>query len=104
MEKSPNQGDYKGASESYPLLEYTLKTKQTKPLSICIWFLKISISWNWFLNLIFELDFLSISNLIFAGYTGSKNQVGNRQKIELKNQVKKSLLWNRDFKKSSTDR
>ena len=49
-------------------------------------------------------DFLSIWNLIFAGYTGSKNQVWNRQKIKLKNQVKKSISWNRDFKKSSTDR
>ena len=28
------------------------------------------------------LDFLSISNLNFAGYTGSKNQVRNRQKIK----------------------
>jgi len=28
-----------------------------------------------FLNLIFEFDFLSLWNLIFAGYTGSKNQV-----------------------------
>ena len=36
--------------------------------------------------MIFELDFLSISNLIFAGYTGSKNQVWNRQKIKFKNQ------------------
>ena len=38
------------------------------------------------MKLIFELDFLSISNLIFAGYTGSKSQVSNRQKIKLKNQ------------------
>ena len=35
-------------------------------------------------KLIFELDFLSILNLIFAGYTGSKNQVWNKQKIKLK--------------------
>ena len=28
-----------------------------------------------FLNLVHELDFLHISNWIFAGYTGSKNQV-----------------------------
>ena len=38
------------------------------------------------LHLIFEkldeLDFLSISNLDFAGYTGSKSQVQNRQKIK----------------------
>ena len=60
--------------------------------------------WILSLNLIFELDFLSVSKLIFSGYTGSKNQVWYRQKIELKNQVKKSILRNRDFKKSSTDR
>ena len=30
-----------------------------------------------------ELDFLSISNLNFAGHTGSKNQFPNRQKIKL---------------------
>jgi hypothetical protein len=29
-----------------------------------------------------ELDFLSTSNLNFAGYTGSKNQVQTRQKIK----------------------
>ena len=34
-------------------------------LPICTWLFKISILWNWFLNLIFYLDFLSISNLIF---------------------------------------
>ena len=50
------------------------------------------------MNLIFELDFLSISNWIFAGYTGSKNQVWNRQKINFKNQVQKSIFWTRDFK------
>jgi len=32
---------------------------------------------------------LSVSNWIFAGYTGSKNPVWNRQK----NPVKKSILW-----------
>ena len=48
---------------------------------------EISISQNLFLNLIFELDFFSISNWIFTGYTGSKNQVWNRQKINFKNQV-----------------
>ena len=44
----------------------------------------------YFTKLIFELDFwtwyLSILNLIFSGYTGSKNQVWNRQEIKLKNQ------------------
>ena len=29
-----------------------------------------------------KLDFLSSSNLIFAGYTGSKNQVRTRKKIK----------------------
>ena len=29
-----------------------------------------------------ELEFLSISNLNFAGYTGSKNQVRTRPKIK----------------------
>ena len=46
--------------------------------------------WTWFL----DLNFLSILNLIFAGYTGSKNQVWNRQK----NQVQNSISWNTDFK------
>jgi hypothetical protein len=39
-----------------------------------------------FTKLIFELDFLSISNSIFAGCTGSKNRVCNRKKIKFKNQ------------------
>ena len=63
-----------------------IEAKNTNPLSICTWFLKISISRNLFLNLIFELDFLSILNLILAGYTDSKDQVWNRQKIKFKNQ------------------
>ena len=61
------------------------QTRVSFPLSICTWFLNISISQNWFLNMIFELDFLSISNLIFAGHTGTKNQVWNKQIIKLKN-------------------
>ena len=40
----------------------------------------------YFTKLIFELDFLSIWNLIFESYTCSKNHVWNRQK----NQVQKS--------------
>ena len=37
--------------------------------------------WTWFfVNC--ELDFLSIASLIFAGYTGSKNPVRTRQKIQ----------------------
>ncbi len=47
------------------------------------------------MNLIFELDFLSISNLIFAGYTGSKIQVWNTQTIKFKNKVKKIKLLKR---------
>ena len=52
------------------------------------------------LELNFELAFLSISNLIFTASVACKNQVANRQK----NQVQKSIWWNRDLKKSSTDR
>ena len=59
---------------------------------------EISSSRNWFLNLIFELDFLSISNLIFTACVACKNPVRNRQKIKFKNQVQKSFSWNRDFK------
>ena len=62
------------------------------PLSSCNWVLKSLVYeidfWTWFF-FYFELD--------FTGYTGSKNQVWNRQKIKLKNRVKKSILWNRDF-------
>ena len=36
------------------------------------------------------LNFLSSSNLIFAGYTGSKNQVRTRQEIEF---VSKSIFF-----------
>ena len=48
------------------------------PLLISTWFLK-SLVWKIKFN---ELDFLYISNWIFAGYTGSKNQVRNRQQIQ----------------------
>ena len=44
-----------------------------------------------FLTGFFNWIFFSISNMIFVGYTGSKNQVWNRQKIKLKDQVKKSI-------------
>ena len=44
--------------------------------------------------MIFGLDFLSISNLIFEGYKGSKDQVWNRQKIKLENWIKKTKLRN----------
>ena len=49
-----------------------------------------------------------ISKLIFAGYTGSKNQVGTKQKIKFV--LKSIFFWvcnnlpNWLFKKSSTDR
>ena len=51
----------------------------------------------YFTKLIFELDFLFISNLIFTVCVACKNQVQNRQKMKFKNQVQKSFLWNRDF-------
>ena len=54
------------------------------------WYFKISISRNWFLNSIIELDFLSIWNLILAGYSGSKNQVRTLQKIKF---VSKSIFF-----------
>ena len=44
----------------------------------CTWFLKNQV---WKINLD-ELDFLSVLNLNFAGYTGGKNQVQTRQKIK----------------------
>ena len=54
------------------------------PVSICTWF------WNlYFMKLIFELDFLSISNLIFTACVACKNPLRNRQKIKLNNQVRK---------------
>ena len=63
-------------------------------------------SWQtWFLAY-FELDFYflcslqkSISKLIFAGYTGSRNQVWNRLKIQLVKVDFSKLI----FQKSSTD-
>ena len=58
---------------------------QTNPLSIILYLIFKNI---YFTKLIFELDFLSIWNLIFAGYTGSKNQVWNRQKIKFKIQFR----------------
>ena len=53
-------------------------TNWAYPLLIYTWFLKYQV-WKIKLD---ELDFLSISNLNFAGYTGSKNQVQTRQKFE----------------------
>ena len=48
------------------------------PLLICTWILKFLV-WKIKLD---ELDFLFILNWIFPGYTDSKNQVQNRQKIK----------------------
>ena len=47
-----------------------------------------------------KLDFLSSSNLIFAGYTGIKNQVRTRQKIEF---VSKSFFFEFEIEKKSSD-
>ena len=60
------------------------------------WKIKLekSISTNW----IFSLQ-TSISKLIFAGYTGSKNQVRNRLKIQFVELDFSKLI----FQKSSTD-
>jgi hypothetical protein len=66
-------------------LYFRTPVNESFSIFICTWFSKISISRNWFSISIFELDFLSISNLIFAGYTGNKNKVWNRQKFKLKN-------------------
>ena len=53
---------------------------------------EICIPQNWFFNLIFYLDFLSISNLIFTACLACKNQVRNRKKssskIEIENQIR----------------
>ena len=49
----------------------------TPVLLICTWILKFLV-WKIKFD---ELDFLSISTWIFAGYTGSKNQVQTRKKI-----------------------
>ena len=50
------------------------------------------------MNLIFELDYLSISNWIFIAWVACKNPVQNRQKIKFKHQFQKSISWPRDFK------
>ena len=78
------------------MYSYCLTSSLSKcTLLICTWFLKSLVYeldfLTWFFNLIFEFDFLScISNWNFACYTGSKNQVWNRQKIKFKSQVQKS--------------
>ena len=58
-----------------------------------------------------KLHFLFSSNLIFAGYTGSKNQLRTRQKIEFVSKWiffwvrnRKKIEWHSIFQKSSGDR
>ena len=62
---------------------------QVTLLSICTWFLKDSISQNWFLNLIFEL--------FWTGFLQATQAVKIKFEIE-KNQIQKLISWNRDFK------
>ena len=70
---------------------YTYSTVQQEP-SCHLWNL-------YFMKLIFELDILSISNLIFTAYVACKNQVQNRQKIKfistikLKNQCREIVIF-----------
>ena len=70
---------------------------QVVPIYLYLIF-EMSSSRTRFLNLIFKLDFLSISNLIFTACLGCKNPVQNLQKIQLKNHVQKSHLQTRYFK------
>ena len=58
-----------------------------------------------------KLNFLSSLNLIFAGYTGSKNQVRTRQKIKFVSKAIffrvwnwKKIEWHPIFQESSGDR
>ena len=74
------------------MLLCTVPCRLSPYLSVLDFFLNLYFT-KLILNLIFELDFLSIWNLIFAGYTGSKNQVWNRQKIKLKNLLREIQIW-----------
>ena len=69
-----------------------LITSLANPLFICTWFLKSLVHkidfWTWFF-VYFKLDFYCLQK------SSSK---------QTKNQVQKSIWWNRDFQKSSTDR
>ena len=73
--------------------------QHTNLQSICTWFFESAFYeidfWTWFF-VFYKLD--------FTVCVACKNQVPNRQKIKLKNWVKKSISWNRDSKKSRTDR
>ena len=64
---------------------FSIRTKKivSNTLSKCTWFLKYLVR-----ELDLLLNFLFISNWIFAGYTGSKNQDWNRQKVKFKNQFR----------------
>ena len=64
-------------------------------VSICNWFSNISISRNWF----FELIFCLFRTWFLNAKQAEKNQIWSRQKIQLKIRFKKSVVWNRDFKK-----
>ena len=71
-------------------------------LSICTWFFKICISQNWFLNLIFELDSLSILNLICTACAACKNEVPNRHCKKPALLMNKSNKWIRRFNCSTS--
>jgi hypothetical protein len=71
----------------YVSLKITMLRTYLNPIYLYLIF-EICISRNLFLNLIFEFDFLSISNLFFTACVACKNQVQNRQKIKLKNQFR----------------
>ena len=81
----------------YKLVEvrgYLNKVNKPDPLSISTWFLKYRVSLDFFFNC--KISSLKnkkinlISKLIFAGYTGSKNQVRTRQKIKF---VSKAIFF-----------
>ena len=74
-------------------IDITLFQSRIPPVDLYLIFEKSSLT-NW----IFSLQ-KSISKLIFAGYTGSKNPVRNRQKIQFVELDFSKLI----FQKSSTD-
>ena len=57
------------------------------PIDIPLIYLYLIFLNLYFTKLIFELGFLSISNLIFAGYTDSKNQVWNIDRSQMKEKM-----------------
>ena len=66
----------------FKLYMYLIETDKP-PIYLYLIF-KICISQNWLSNLIFYLNFLSISNLIFTACVACKNSVKNKQKIKFK--------------------